>query len=276
MIKSRLASFLDCTILTLSFSCIMLIILNGFHLTLITRLIISSILSSIIFVLVFSHEKKKYNSRRIELKNQKDYDLTMLALKFMTSEEKENLFMSLISKIKETDTNCSSSTQLPQQSENILYNADTYTIGLSQTQTLLTLINNTKNVTFDTFYFFIEDETQDSILLSFIKSTNKDIRIIHSPELYKLIQTHNISISTKDYEKAKKTRKERLKEAVHNLLYRKNTKSFFLVGVLLLVYSYFIPLISYKKYYLTISLILFSISIICMLFGKPTPKHKET
>lgn len=259
MTKSRLASFLDACLISGSALIILIITFTKLKLPLLLKLIISTILASVIFILYIKREKKRYKNQQLKLKDKNTFSLIMLKLELMTTKEKQTYFSTLFKKLKST---------LTDSNQNISYNKQSFLMTSRENNSKLTqsIIDDTKDKDFDNYYVFcIKQDINLETVQKYKQIEKKNISLIFPEDLYSLIKKVNYSPDISTLEKKKTTIKENLKTILSNLMYKKNAKSFFISGLLIIFSSLFTP---FKTYYYTISLILFSVAITCILWGK--------
>jgi len=266
MNKSRLASFLDTCLVSFSCMFILIIIFSKLGFGLILRLILSAFLSAIIFVVFYAREKRRYVNQKLKIKEQKHFNLTFLAIDLMTTQEKKEFFKTLFNKIENTII------LEDKQSSKIMYNANSYFSNSINDNYIQKTIDETKTNEFDTYYVLINDsKNKSSILEKHKEIIKKNIIELSREDLFTLMKKYDYFPNTTHIMPASLSIKAKSKLFFENLLYKRNYKGFFFSGLLIFITSLYLPY--YKNYYTTISLILFSVSAICLIFGKKHPRE---
>lgn len=269
MNKSRLASFLDSCLASSSSMFILIIIFSKLGFGLILRLILSAFISAIIFVVFYSREKRRYANQKLKIKEQKHFELVFLALDLMTTHEKKEFFKTLFNKLKQ------SITLEDNKPSKIMYNADNYFYGFQNDDYIQKTIDETKANEFYAYYVLLKDNKMKSSVIEKYKAlTQKNIIELSREELYSLMKKQDYFPDTTALLPVSLSFRTKSKLFFENLLYKRNYKGFFFSGLLIFVTSLYLPY--YKNYYTTIAFVLFSVSAICLIFGKKHPREIST
>lgn len=261
MTKSRLASFLDSCLITCCVVFITLLTLNKLKVPLILKLLICAVLGSITFILYSKREKKRYKNQQLKLRDKAQFNLTILKIELMSTSEKKEYFKELFKRLKST---------LTENNSNISYNIYSLTNNSKPIDTSLSqnIIDSTKNTAFDNYYVIIlESDIKTQLIEKYAEIEQKNITFLYPEDLYAMIKKLNYLPDISGLEKTKTPFKENFKIMLSNLMYKRNSKSFFISALLLIFSSLFVP---FKAYYHTIAIILLTLCITCLIFGKKT------
>ena len=255
MTKSRLASFLDACLISISVLIISLILASNFKLNIIVKLIISSIIASVCFMFYIKREKKRYKNQQIKAKDKTIYNQTIHTIKLMPSKEKQTYFNALFEKLKKQ-----------KELSNVGYTIIPNSVINSPQTALQTIIDETTENSYDSYYVILLENTLEHDLLNDYKiSSKKNIILLETQDLYNLIKQQDSLPDLSRFEINKTSLKEKLKLILSNLFYKSNAKGFFISGLLLFISSLFVP---FKKYYYTLTIIMLTVSLLCLIFGK--------
>jgi len=260
MIKSRLASFIDSCIIAIISLVFELIIIGYFIDNLLIKIIIASTISSCFFILYLKHEKKKYSNQKLKISEKnlaKEYNLH---IKFMDTRSKIAFFTNLFTKYT--------------KKKNILnfgFNIDNIQ-GVNKPLILQNIIDKFSKKKYDIFFVIVNEPISvfDEIK-TFANAHNFNIQIITNECLYIIMKEINCfpkQNNTKEILKISKD--EKIKTFFHNLFKRKNSKSFLVAGLSLVILSHFIPFSNHYKYFGYTFLIL---SLISLFAGNPRLKN---
>ena len=255
MRKSKFASIIDSFMLAFSIFFLAQIAMQKLSANHSIKLTLSAILGAIFFMLFLRREKKRYENNKIKLKDKETYQKVKTMLTIMTKTERDDYLKKLLEKLN-----------APSDESN------KQTIGFSFANTntesfIQDIINTTQRKHYDKYYSIVnEKDSFTKTLEDYAKIRKQNIEIITHEDLFELMKKTNYLPNLSALEKVKISFKEKTKIFFQNLLYRRNSKGFFISGMMVFLTSLYMPF--YKIYYQTVAFLLLSISSICLIFGK--------
>ena len=258
MQKTRLASFLDAALATFVCFIFLLTLSNKFIENIILKTLFASFFSSILFCLLLIRDKQKYARLRLSRENEQYQKNCILSLKLMKKSTQTAFFTTLFAKYKKL-----------KNIESIGYSSfiSNEIINSEQIHSIISKCENKKTDVYFIIAKRLSTEAMDLLSL-YKKLTQKNIQVLDDTALFLLFcecdyYPDTSLLVTKEI---KPTFKQKFKKFLSTLIIKDNYKKFFLSGLALAFLSLFVP---FMGYYLTFSLLLLLLSLICIIFGKP-------
>lgn len=253
MSKFKFINIIDAIFLTIATLLIIFAWLQYFLKNIVLSLLLSLIISIAIIMLVRFFYNKKYKAKQNALTFNKELTSFKLAIQTMSNTK----LISLIKKL--VPPSCTTSTKKGDIyfTKNGISNIITFYYSAELTDTKL--LDILKNKSAENITIFCSSYTKEA---KFISSAFKDrkITLINLEQLFEIFNQKNIKINTTNIDLT--TNKVSLKEILKASISKEKSKGYFISGLILLFTSIIIP---YKVYYVVISTILISLSLICRL-----------
>ncbi len=258
MQKSRLASLIDTLIVSASCTFLTLIISQKLSNNLMTRLLLSSLTGVLVFCAFFKREKNKYKNQQLKLKEEKHMKNCILAFLSMENNAQIAFLNTILEKSKHA-----------KNSKNFCIFSD---LCAPQTtlQSLSNFLQNKKQSHLDLCFVITNSMTNDAKdLMNFASEfLQTKFELISPTSLYLLMKNQN-TFPQKMPEPENTSSLKKIKTLFSDTFTRKRAKHYFLLSVALTISSLLLP---FHKYYFVFACIALSLTIVTLIFGKPTPK----
>ena len=235
---------------------LLLAIFNYYNFKLTNALVLSVIISVIFFALLVTIKNKK---RKKELTNVKDKKNLKKFTDYLRCSPQEKIVTDLYYQLKKVGympTKEGFGVILPQKNI-VIYTLFKF-LPINQDQ--LIEIKNLTPAGLKTV-LICTDLTEDATIL--LKSFQQDFIIVSHVKYYKFLKEYDL-LNPENYLDLS-PKKVKLKTLIKGCFNRKKSRHFFYIGLIMLVFSFFV---FYPKYYLIMGTLFCGIGFVCLLYGK--------